>query len=528
MANSMNQLGLDLGTTNSALSYKSSQGDIESFAIGGQEVQYIPSWLALPLGQEQVVKIGLDARSAASQPRDYLAFSRFKMFLGETSPELLIKHGYQEYSPEEITAKYILELTSRYKKEMAVAGDVDRLLVTLPEIWSRGDFRHPAREALKRAVNQIGLPIKIGSEPVAATAFFLHKQLQNKQPFVGHILVCDCGGGTIDLSLSKVDGDHIEVLDGTGRGRIEQGMVGRAGVAFDDAVIHRLYFDSLPPVKRLRIAKEFEEHKIHGANDYALKVDRYLKNQLLDAMVFSLDDDSQPVKASDLVLPFRDVVEMSLLEALKEITARMTELGIDSKNHEQFRVLMVGGFSNFHLVRHAVERFFGCEDEFDRRFNVGMTVREKSLAISQGAAILATQSVTETQTAPVSIGIKGVTGDVLLIGKGQKLKDCSLPKFKRFQLLSPESLNQGITIFVDSGSSRHYYNLGQDGTLATMLPIIPSPDQSNRDIYWQGDVSVTLDDELFFNVHIRDGKTNQEKCTPLGEILRRVTESKTV
>jgi molecular chaperone DnaK len=327
------------------------------------------------------------------------------------------------------------------------------------------------------------LPIKIGSEPVAATAFFLHKQLQNKQPFVGHILVCDCGGGTIDLSLSEVTGDHIEVLDGTGRGRIEQGMIGRAGVAFDDAVIHRLYSDSLPTVKRLRIAKEFEEHKIHGANDYTLKVDRYLKNSLLDAMVFSLDDDTQPVKASDLVLPFREVVEISLLEALKEITDRMTALGIDAKNHEHFRVLMVGGFSNFHLVRHIVERFFGCEDEFDPRFNVGMNVIEKSLAISQGAAILATQSVTETQTAPVSIGIKGVTGDVLLIGKGQNLKECSLPKFKQFQLLSPESLNEGITIFVDSGSSRHYYNLGQAGTLASMLPVIPSRDQSHCDSF---------------------------------------------
>jgi molecular chaperone DnaK len=521
----MQKLGLDLGTTNSALSYKNAEGLIDSFALGAQEVQYVPSWLALPRDGRPVVKIGLDARSAASQTSEYIAFSRFKMFLGEESRDLLGSNGFSEHSPELVTSLFIDELIKRYRTQMVVTQNIERLLVTMPEIWARGDFRHPAREALKRAVTNLGIPIRIGSEPVAATAFFLHKQALKRKPFSGHVLVCDCGGGTIDFSLSKVDGDHIEVLEGTGRGRIEQGLIGRAGVAYDHAVIERLYGEKLSAAKTLRITKEFEEHKIHGATDYISKLERFLKNELLDTAVFSLDDDSQIVKASDMILPFRNVVKTGIVESLALMEKKMEALGVDSQNYERFRVLMVGGFSNFYLVQSIIKLFFKCEDEFDLRFADGMSVREKSLAISQGAAILATESVKETQTSPVSVGIKGVTGDVPLLTKGQKLSDCSVPKFKSFQLLSPQSLDQGITLFVDSGDKRHYYNLGQSGTLASMLPSIPSENQNASGAFWQGDVSVTMDDEFFFCVHIRDGVSKQEKRTSLGEILHRVKQT---
>ena len=51
--------------------------------------------------------------------------------------------------------------------------------------------------------------------------------------------MCDYGGGTLDFSLSKVDGNEIVVLEGTGKGSAKE-TVGIAGVEFDKAVVERV------------------------------------------------------------------------------------------------------------------------------------------------------------------------------------------------------------------------------------------------------------------------------------------------
>ncbi len=88
------------------------------------------------------------------------------------------------------------------------------------------------------------------------------------------MLVCDYGGGTLDLSLSKVEGDQITVLEGTGRGITKETM-GIAGVAYDKAVVEKVLNDQAITDK-FKLLKKFEEKKIE-------KMDKLEKTGALSA-----------------------------------------------------------------------------------------------------------------------------------------------------------------------------------------------------------------------------------------------------
>jgi hypothetical protein len=230
-------VGIDLGTTNSALSYcavADEGGQITSEKIpqlaNPHEVAdrtllpsflYVPGELDFPAGSlglpwddapkfvigELARKRGAEnpARLVASAKSwlSHAGVNRTASILPWQAPDEVIK-----ISPVEASAQYLQHMRSAWDSQHASDGSGSRLgqqdvLLTVP-----ASFDEEARELTLRAAEQAGLErVTLLEEPQAAFYAWLQSQGDNwrKSIKVGDlILVCDVGGGTTDFTLITV------------------------------------------------------------------------------------------------------------------------------------------------------------------------------------------------------------------------------------------------------------------------------------------------------------------------------------
>lgn len=497
----MNKIGIDFGTTNSILSYYDGQ-QVKTFKHGGvHSTDYIPSVLSVENDTGHMA-IGSAARLHLNDS-DYRVYSHFKMLLANQDSAILKQRGFDDLSPQQVAQHYIRDLLQSFQQKMNVPPP-EKVVITLPEIWVR-EGRHAAREALKSICKNLQFShYKMLSEPQAATVYFADcYQAKHGKAFNGHVLICDYGGGTLDLSLSQVSDDTITILEGTGKGR---DMLGAAGVAFDEAVVRRvLKKEDLSTKQFYRLVKDFEEHKIGLVDKIGKALDRFCKNSATDKKIFEISTDTE-VKTSDLNEVFNELIAPPLLHALEEMQIYLSSHSIDTTNSESFRVVMVGGFSNFYLVRKTVRDFFNSKTDADPRFDTCFTQEDTSLAISKGAALVANGVFDVEHACPISIGVQAYqfendrarSIDLVCLKKGQPITNyfnahyCS----NWMRVLSEDALdNISLTIFFDvAHGQRRYINL--KGKLRNFLP---NPHKGNK---WQ--LGFSVDDDLIFTLHAKD------------------------
>ena len=230
-------VGIDLGTTNTALSYcavADEVGDITlekipqltnpnevadrtllpSFLYVPGELDFPAGSLGLPWDDSPKFVIGELARkrgaesparlvASAKSWLSHAAVNRTASILPWQAPDEVTK-----VSPVEASAQYLQHLRSAWDFQHASNGSGARLgqqdvLLTVP-----ASFDEEARELTLRAAEQGGLEhVTLLEEPQAAFYAWLHSQGDNwrKNIKVGDlVLVCDVGGGTTDFSLITV------------------------------------------------------------------------------------------------------------------------------------------------------------------------------------------------------------------------------------------------------------------------------------------------------------------------------------
>jgi molecular chaperone DnaK len=512
----MLHLGLDFGTTTSILSYHNGP-HLESFKLGGAtETPYIPSVLSIEKSDNSP-EIGKAARLNQGNS-DYQVYSYFKMLLAEQNTEKLAEYGYVQQSPQTIAKQYLEQLISRYRKECGINQPIEKLVITVPEIWVR-EGNHAAREALKNICTELQWRVKLLSEPVAASVYFADRfNAQHQCDFHGHVLVCDYGGGTLDLSLSAVEPGKITVLEGTGKGSSDK-TVGIAGVAFDKAVVTRVLNGQTTDDKNFyKLLRDFEEHKITLTDKLDKSLARYRKNSNVNKKMFEIGD--HQVKPKDLASVFDQLIQPELHNALTEMKTHLQTHQVDTSNPDRFRVVMVGGFSNFYLVRRTVREFFNSDTDTDRRFHSGFDLTDTALAISKGAALVANGAFKIDMACPISVGIRAKNAwleneDILLLKKGIPVERYQQPRFSRWlEVGSEKTLNtQSLTLFLDIGSGKRRY-IDLKGKLTDL---IPNPTVDNK---WQ--VGFAVDDDVMFTLHVKD-QQGVEKTTPLGNLEEKIS-----
>lgn len=500
----MRTVGLDFGTTNSILSFYNEQTkSVDSWKMGGVDGEnYIPSFVSID--EDNEVEIGSSAKENVLYREKIKSYSKFKILLSEDK-EQCMKNGFKNVSPQEITEIYLKKLLDTYKQEQNILT-IDKINVSIPEIWLKDNIS--ARSELENILKNIGLKnIELRSEPVSAGAYFLHKyKINHNTDFNGHFLVFDFGGGTLDITLLKSLKNKITVLERTGKGR-DSNLAGKAGVAYDQNVVKRAIKEQYNQTLKvddsilLSLYVEFEKRKIQSSEKIKRTIEKFYKTKR-NTPIFVVEKKNYELKITPslLIEEFDKLFKEDIDNSLDEITSKFSYYDIDAKNDQKFKIVLVGGFSNFYLSQKAVMNFFNTQTLSDKRFEQDFTKEDSTLSISKGAALFAKDIIIEEQTYPMSIGIILSTLDSngrqiekikTVYKRGENRKNSTQVRYLEENITRP-----GIPIlFFD------------DGKISSSLTLPKSakelfPNQEDKSNMWN--IGFSIDKNSFYFLHIKD------------------------
>ncbi len=196
-------LGIDLGTTNSVVSYLQADGTVKVIP-NPEGTMTTPSVVAFKANGEEIVG-NAAKRQAVTNPDTVLSVKRL---IGK--PEKIeVKCINKSFTPQEISAK-ILAYMKRYA-EAHLGQEVQKAVITVPAY-----FNDAQRQATKDAGQIAGLDVvRIINEPTAAAlAYGLENGKSEK------ILVFDLGGGTFDVSILDIGDGTFEVVSTAGDNKL--------------------------------------------------------------------------------------------------------------------------------------------------------------------------------------------------------------------------------------------------------------------------------------------------------------------
>ena len=218
------KIGIDLGTTNSALAWMDSSDDdqtinvldIPQFVAQGREdrLRTLPSFLYL--GDQNYV--GAYAREQGALTPTRTVHSA-KSWLSNADVDRRAKilpwdtqESARELSPVEVSGKFIEHMRKAWDAANPQHPLAEQdIVLTVP-----ASFDEEARELTVEAAREAGLEnITLLEEPAAAFYSWIANHLTESQKtlFDGQtVLICDVGGGTSDFTLIKVSrkGDLVE------------------------------------------------------------------------------------------------------------------------------------------------------------------------------------------------------------------------------------------------------------------------------------------------------------------------------
>ena len=192
-------LGIDLGTTNSVVSYL--QADGKAKVIPNPEGTITtPSVVAFKPSGEEIIG-NAAKRQAVTNPDTVQSIKRI---MG-TNEKVHINCLNKDFTPQEISAK-ILAYMKRYAEEN-IGHKVEKAVITVPAY-----FNDAQRQATKDAGQIAGLDVvRIINEPTAAALAYGMENDKNEK-----VLVFDLGGGTFDVSILDIGDGTFEVISTAG------------------------------------------------------------------------------------------------------------------------------------------------------------------------------------------------------------------------------------------------------------------------------------------------------------------------
>jgi len=207
MARTKIDYGIDLGTTNSAIS-RMENGDaiIKKTDIQADTMPscfYVNKKKAIMIGQGAYNALKRDKLSAMKNWEDDTnAFIEFKRTMG-TDKKYPSSNLGKELASEELSAEVLKALKSFIKDE-----NINAVVITVPAA-----FKNNQIDATRRAAKLAGFEhTEVLQEPVAAAmAYGLDSKKKD-----GFWLVFDFGGGTFDAALLKVEDGIMKVADTEG------------------------------------------------------------------------------------------------------------------------------------------------------------------------------------------------------------------------------------------------------------------------------------------------------------------------
>lgn len=445
------RIGIDFGSTYSTVAiFKEDVDNAEAISMAEGDPTSIPSVVSYKSGATNAFNYGRAAKNQVGRNKVRI-FEAFKMLIATQDEEMLRRRGYDDkFTPAFISARFLEYLIKGTIKRYGSKGSeekIEELVICVPEVWGKDPHTQDGRPILADILrNQIDVKIdkaRTVTEPEAASAFFaFNYERRTQKAFNGHLLLIDYGGGTLDITLTKVisDGEgkmEICYREGGGEGenhptRGANGMIGCAGIAFMQNVVLRAIKNNVPDfdesemdfsdpdfatavvdleneLKSPRSSEIEDEFDMFGS--YA-SMKKILSKPAKIFIEVDYDGDTVPITYQDLYASYAEVIEPVLNEQIQAINQKVQEhIGCDpcdpaSGSNDDFKIALVGGFSSFYLVKKQLSDIYNLDsdNEVDPRTN-HLEASSREQAIALGAALIAEHKVILQKTARFSFGI---------------------------------------------------------------------------------------------------------------------------
>ena len=348
-------IGIDLGTTNSAVAYMvSGKPEVIANAEGNRTT---PSVVAVTKKGERLVGQVAQRQRVTNAKNTIYGVKRLigrKFSDKEVQKDLgimpfeIVKHangvavkmGGKEYTPEEVSAMILGKLKA--DAEAFLGEPVTEAVITVPAY-----FDDAQRQATKDAGKIAGLEVKrIINEPTAAAlAYGLDQKKEEK------IAVFDLGGGTFDVSI-------LELGDGVFEVKSTNGDTHLGGEDFDNRIVDH-FLEVFKQNEGIDLQKD--NAALQRLKDEAEKAKKELSTttQYEINLPFLTADADGPkhfeytltrAKLEELVAELIEKTAGPVEKALKD--AKLTVKDIDE-------VVMVGGMTRMPAVVEKVKKIFG-------------------------------------------------------------------------------------------------------------------------------------------------------------------------
>lgn len=432
-------LGFDFGSTYSMLSYYNPVDDTVQAVQSLEGSKYIPSIACYDYDNNMIT--GQAAKDLLASEPERTAFRAFKMLLPECDIKKLEMRGYtQECTPKMVAEEFIRQQLELAKDYCSVER-FENLIICIPAVWNTELYTMSGKAILRDICRELDMTdkVKVVTEPAAASAYFAYNYNKNtKELYDGLILIVDYGGGTLDITLTKVNtiqrengvqSMEIDVLGQTGAGENHGDNLGDAGIAYMEGVV--------------KLALEENEIASPEYDGYFLKALNFLESALIrnsralsdrlrkkyanvaermkqDKTPFTtMSYKGKPVKVtySTLYRAYEEIISPVLSQQLDRINKEYLKLeNIDPATAVKgFKIALVGGFGQFFLVQKQVWDYFCISDtvndyrlqnlSYNGGQNGQLTDSGKEDAISYGAALISSGVITMRKTAKLSIGL---------------------------------------------------------------------------------------------------------------------------
>jgi molecular chaperone DnaK len=407
-------LGIDLGTTNSAIAiWDSETGQARIFSNSEGE-RLTPSVVMFDTQTNQPI-VGKSALSCVTSHPGQVIYS-VKRFMGSTFRDERVRNdqtqvtytitevqqskvavcvGEEIFTPPQISAQVLRKL--KEDAEDSLGKKITKAVITVPAYFSESQ-----RQATKEAGELAGLRVsRIINEPTAAAlAFGLGTEPQM-------VAVYDLGGGTFDISILRIEGGLFRVKATSGDTHLGGDDLDSAIVDWMKSAFQQQHGVDLPVKEdnclRSQLRKTAETAKIAltQATEYQISIPN----------LFTVENKSLGLEATLTRTELEKFVQPFIKRTLDICDATLKEANLQPKDIDQ--VLLVGGQTRLPAIKEALHARYGW------KINDSVNPDE---AVARGAAVLGGRlcgylrdEVKLWDVTPLSLGIELANGQMDVI-----------------------------------------------------------------------------------------------------------------
>ncbi len=358
MADTGKIIGIDLGTTNSAIAVM--EGGKAKIIPTAEGRNTFPSVVAIKgsdtlVGDTAKRQMVLNAKKTVNSVKRFMGRKFNEKAVKEATKHVsyeiqegkdgmaVVKVDDTTYTPQEVSAKILAK--AKADAESYLGSSVTRAVITVPAY-----FDDSQRQATKQAGEIAGLTVeRIVNEPTAAAlAYGLDKKGNST------IAVYDLGGGTFDISI-------LEIGDGVFEVKSTNGDTFLGGDDFDSKIIEWIVAEfkkesgkdlAKDPQALQRIKDAAEKAKIELSSTQQSEINQPFITQ---------GDDGQPLHLT-LTLSrakYEELVDELIQRSFEPVKKALKDAKIDAKAVDD--VVLVGGMTRTPKVQQMVKDFFGKE-----------------------------------------------------------------------------------------------------------------------------------------------------------------------